>query len=106
MTTQATQVTPPSVFLAEEIRALFARHRASQTRLAAVSGRNQQYWSRRMNGDVPFDVNDLAALAGYLEVPIAELIAPLDAVAGGRQPIGRYGDTPGHDARNAWELAA
>jgi transcriptional regulator with XRE-family HTH domain len=105
MTQTTTQVTP-SVVLAEEIRALLARRRVSQVDLAARFGTSQTYWSRRIVGRVPFGIDDLAALAGYLEVPIAELVAPLDAVAGGRQPIGRYGDTPGHDTRNAWELAA
>lgn len=83
-----------------------ARKRGSQTELARRTGKQQQYWSRRIVGEVPFDVNDLAAISAYLEVPVTALVSPLDGMSGGRPPIGRYGDTPGHDTPSAWGLAA
>lgn len=38
--------------------------------MAIRLGWTQAYISRRLTGDVPFDVNDLAAIAEILEVPV------------------------------------
>lgn len=55
--------------VAAEIRAELARRRLSARRAAARLGWTQAYLSRRLNGDVPFDVKDIEALAGLLGVP-------------------------------------
>ncbi len=55
--------------VAAEIRAELARRRLSARRAAARLGWTQAYLSRRLNGDVPFDVGDIEALAGLLGVP-------------------------------------
>jgi transcriptional regulator with XRE-family HTH domain len=54
--------------VAAEIRAELARRRLSARRAAARLGWTQAYLSRRLNGDVPFDVKDIEALAGLLGV--------------------------------------
>ena len=54
--------------VAAEIRAELARHRLSARRAAARLGWTQAYLSRRLNGDVPFNVEDIEALAGLLGV--------------------------------------
>jgi len=110
MTSEMTDQAPDAV-VSEELRALLARRRVTQVQLAERFGTSQTYWSRRIVGRVPVGFADVVALADYLEMPVSELVAtlvaPLDMVAGGRPPIGRYGDTPGHDAPRAhvclWE---
>lgn len=54
--------------VAAEIRAELARQRLSARRAAARLGWTQAYLSRRLNGDVPFDVEDIEALADLLGV--------------------------------------
>ena len=55
--------------MAAEIRAELARRRLSARAAAARLGWTQAYLSRRLNGDVPFDVEDIEALADLLGVP-------------------------------------
>lgn len=54
--------------VAAEVRAFMGRHGLSQTRLAELLDWKQQYLSRRLTGTVPFDTNDLEALAEIFEV--------------------------------------
>ena len=65
-----TRVPPLRVTIAEEIRALVGRRQISATRLGQEIGRTQSYMSRRMTGEVPFDVDDLDAIAAYFDVPV------------------------------------
>lgn len=65
---EATEVT------ASNVRAAMARKRMSQCVLAAHLGVTQQVLSRRLSGDVPIDVNQLAAIARALGVPVAVLL--------------------------------
>jgi transcriptional regulator with XRE-family HTH domain len=67
MTTNAEQV-------AANVRAEMARHRVTQAQLATVLGLHQMSVSRRLNGEVPFDVNELVAVADYLGVDPAALL--------------------------------
>ncbi len=46
--------------------------------MAMKIGWNQTYLSRRLNGDVAFDVDDLVAIARVLEVPVTSFF-PADA---------------------------
>lgn len=62
----------PHEAVAAEVRAQLARNRLSGRRAAAMLGWKQTYLSRRLTGAVPFDVDDLAALADLLEVPIEQ----------------------------------
>ena len=58
--------------VAAEVRAQLARRRISGRQAAFALGWKQPYIARRLSGDIPFDVNDLAALARLLEVPVTE----------------------------------
>lgn len=51
-----------------------ARSRVSQAQLGQALGLTQQAISRRLNGVVAFDVDELAVTADLLSVPIASLI--------------------------------
>jgi len=57
-------------YVAGEVRAHLARARLSGRRAALQLGWTQPYMSRRLTGDIPFDVTDLEALAGLLGVPV------------------------------------
>lgn len=56
--------------VAAEVRAQLARQRLSGAAAAARLGWSQIYLWRRLSGRVAFDVNDLTALAGLLDVPV------------------------------------
>lgn len=56
--------------VAAEVRAHLARARKSGRAAALELGWTQPYMSRRLNGDIAFDVDDLAALAELLGVPV------------------------------------
>jgi hypothetical protein len=40
-------------------------------RLPGLLGKSQSYWHRRISGELPLDVEDLAALAWLLQVPVS-----------------------------------
>lgn len=81
---------PLRVHMAEEIRALMARRRISGVALASRINRSQSYVSRRLTGEVPFDVDDLEAIAVVLGVTAAKLVG--SAGEGTRQPTVEYFD--------------
>ena len=64
--------------IAEEIRVLMARRRITQGDLAELLGVSRPTLSSRMNGRVPWTVDELEALANYFDMPITALIAPQD----------------------------
>jgi transcriptional regulator with XRE-family HTH domain len=71
---------PPTVgriqqLAAEEIRVLLARRRMSAAELARRIGQKPQALSRRMIGDIPFDLHDLEVIANALGVEVKDLIA-------------------------------
>lgn len=63
-----------SALAAANVRAEMARRSISQTQLAQAIGINQSGLSKRLRGLVPFDVDEMAAVAGFLDVPLAELL--------------------------------
>lgn len=65
--------------VAEEVRALLARRRLSAAKASQQLGWSAQYLSHRMTGRTVFDVADLEALAGLLEVPVTAFFAGSDA---------------------------
>ncbi|MBO2459357.1 helix-turn-helix domain-containing protein [Actinomadura violacea] len=69
----------PHESVAAEVRAQLARRRISGRRAALTMGWTEHYMSRRLTGKTPLDVNDLAAIAAVLNVPISTFIAPLDS---------------------------
>ena len=61
------------VAVAEEIRVLCARKGVSGSALARAIGRTQSYMSRRLTGEVAFDLDDIQDIAGFFGVDPAAL---------------------------------
>lgn len=59
--------------VSEEILALMGRRRVSQTALSAAMGMSQSALSRKLRGYVPWDIDDMAAIARFFDVPVTAL---------------------------------
>lgn len=59
---------------ASAVRAELARRKISGTELATALGWSRTTTWRRLNGSHAFDVNELAAVAEFLDVPLETLI--------------------------------
>lgn len=86
--------------VAEEVRVLLARRRISAVQLAKLMGVSQPYLSRRLNGAVALDLDDLEKIADVLGVAIADLL-PRSAEAGGSLKRGYESATRSVDALKA-----
>lgn len=64
----------PTQTVGANIRAEVARRGLTQAALAEVIGVSQSQLSKRLRGVIPFDVNEVAAIANALDVPITELV--------------------------------
>jgi transcriptional regulator with XRE-family HTH domain len=62
-----------SAGVVEEIRALMGRRRVSQKQLGDALGLAQPTMSKRMNGKIAFDLNELDAVAAFFDVSILDL---------------------------------
>ena len=62
---------------AENVRALAARQKLSQAKLAAPLGISQVAVSRRLSGEVAFTINELFILANLFGCDVREIL-PLD----------------------------
>jgi transcriptional regulator with XRE-family HTH domain len=71
----------PTARVAGNVRAEMARLNVNQTQLATAMDLTQAAVSRRLTGKVPFNVQELAALAIFLDIPVARLTEGLDAEA-------------------------
>lgn len=60
--------------VAAEVRAEMGRQRLTGRAIARRLGWSDFYISRRLRGEVPFNINELAALAAVLEVPVTAFI--------------------------------
>ncbi|HEY1616477.1 MAG TPA: helix-turn-helix transcriptional regulator [Streptosporangiaceae bacterium] len=58
--------------VAAEVRASLARANLSGAKAATRLGWKQQYISRRLSGNVPFDVSELLALADLLNMQVTD----------------------------------
>lgn len=83
-----------SELVAEEIRALMARRRASGRDLAGKLGVSPSWISYRLSGKQPIDVNDLMLIARALGVEVHELLPPPEIAKGAADPrtTHRYAD--------------
>ncbi len=61
--------------VASEVRAELARQRRPQRAVAEALGISQAAASRRLRGELPFDVAELATLATVLGVDMAQFLA-------------------------------
>lgn len=59
--------------VAEEVRALLARKMKTGADVAAAIGKSPMYVSRRVRGEVAFDLDDIQRIAEVLEVEIGDL---------------------------------
>lgn len=66
--------TPQAERAAGEVRAALARRQITQTRLAQETGRSQAYWSRRLSGERPLSVADLALISDLTDTPVDSLL--------------------------------
>lgn len=82
--------------VAEEVRALMARRMMTGADLAAKIGRSPMYVSRRVRGEVGFDLDDMQRLAEVFEVDVLDLMPrPIKARSdpnGGSGSLVRKGD--------------
>jgi transcriptional regulator with XRE-family HTH domain len=62
-----------SAGVVEEIRALMGRRRVSQKQLGDALGLAQPTMSKRMNGKIAFDLNELDGIAAFFDVSILDL---------------------------------
>jgi transcriptional regulator with XRE-family HTH domain len=62
------------------VRAELARRRLSGRDLAAALGWSERTLRRRLGGDLPFTVDELLAVAKFLEIPVAELLPRAEQV--------------------------
>lgn len=65
----------PTQRTAEAVRVELARHRVKFTDVAEVIGCGRTTLWRRLNGEYPFDVAELSAIAEYLGVPVSTFVA-------------------------------
>lgn len=72
---------PSATVVADEIRGLMAKKHITQTQLADKIGVTQSAIARRLSGRVAFDVNELAAIAAALGVPVSRLLEDVDTEA-------------------------
>lgn len=63
--------------VAAEVRAALARVRIPVYKISSLvgDGGSRAYWSRRINGDVAFDIDDLTVIASLTGTSIADLVA-------------------------------
>lgn len=62
------------------VRAEIARRGVSQAEVSRAIGVSQSQFSKRLRGFIAFDINELAAIAQVLDVPLTDLI-PRDRAA-------------------------
>lgn len=70
--------------LAANLRGEMARQRRRQVDLAAVLSMSQAAVSRRLSGETPLDVDELYAVASWLDLPITDLMPQPVASGGGK----------------------
>jgi transcriptional regulator with XRE-family HTH domain len=69
----------PTARVAGNVRAEMGRQNVTQVQLAGAMSLTQAAISRRLTGKVPFNVQELADLAVFLDVPVSRLTEGLDA---------------------------
>lgn len=65
--------------VAGEVRAMMARRQRLNKDLAKHLGVSAMWVSRRMSGEVPWDVAELSSVAGFLGCSVTDLLPRLDS---------------------------
>lgn len=60
--------------IAGNVRATLGRKKSSQTALAKVLAKSQAAVSRRLNGELAFDMDELMLICEHYRVPLADLL--------------------------------
>lgn len=76
-----------TAIVAAEVRAEMARQNAPQRELGRVIGLSQGAAWRRLKGDVPFDVAELALVADWLKTPLSNFL-PTESAPSAPVPAG------------------
>lgn len=71
----------PSASTGANVRAEMARKGYSQAELARMLGMSQTGISKRLRGETPFDVNELARISAVLGVPLGTLLDGVGSAA-------------------------
>lgn len=66
--------TEPHKAVAAEVRAEMARQNLSQQQIARQLGVSQAAISRRLTGEIPFDIAELARIAQFLGVSLTHFL--------------------------------
>lgn len=64
----------PAQLTAETVRVELARRRISGRNMARTLGWSYTTTARRLSGEYAFDIDELAAVAGFLGIPVAALL--------------------------------
>jgi transcriptional regulator with XRE-family HTH domain len=72
--------------VAEEVRALLARKMMTGADLATAIGRSPMYVSRRLRGEVAFDLDDMERLADVFGVGVSDLLPKPEVASRASQP--------------------
>ncbi len=94
MTSNVTHLVSPDntrYEVAAAVRAHLGVHRISDSALGRAIGMSQSMISRRTNGEIAFDTDDLGRIASHLGVSIVELIQMPTATAEAPRPGGGAG---------------
>lgn len=88
-------VSPLRALVAAEVRAELGRQRRSGSWLARELGVAQSAMSRRLTGELPFDVDELEAISAALDVPVTRFL--IDRAPQAQLPgfHGEYSGLPG-----------
>lgn len=92
--------------VAGEARAEMARQKYTINQLPHLLGKSQSYWSRRLNGDQPMDVDDLAMLASLLKVPVTRFFETAESPDPPSPTDGPSSNTVEHSHHSVLLLAA
>lgn len=60
--------------VAGEVRAEMARQRKTSSDLATALGTSQSSASRRLTGETAFDLDEVAVVADWLNIPISQVL--------------------------------
>lgn len=71
----------PRERVAANVRAEVARRQDTQADVARVLGLSQQSVSKKLRGAVPFDLDQLEALALHYGVPVEQFVSTAAAIA-------------------------
>lgn len=73
--------------VAGNVRAVLGRKKSNQTALAKVLDKSQAAVSRRLNGELPFDTDELLRICDHYRVPFSDIIAGIGVDEFGRPVI-------------------